>query len=144
MQIYETFNMIFSELPKTPKSIFLEINLSDNEDTKLSDVFEFLLNMFVFGFNKLNLSINSESITLLKQYFASIGFTFNIEIEQFDTALFNNIRYKNRYCSIETKSIFGQNFMMNANQIQRNSLNQYIATYQDEYEYLVFIFFNNL
>ena len=144
MQIYETFNMIFSELPKTPKSIFLEINLSDNEDTKLSDVFEFLLNMFVYGFNKLNLSINLESITLLKQYFASIGFTFNIEIEQFDTELFNNIRYKNRYCSIETKSIFGQNFMMNANQIQRNSLNQYIATYQDEYEYLVFISFTNL
>jgi hypothetical protein len=150
MQIYETFKTIFSELPKSPKSIFLEINLLDNQETQVSDVFEFLLNMFVYGYNKLNLSINSESITLLKQYFASIGFNFNVEIEQFDTKLFNDLRYKYRYCSIETSSLLSQEpsdkpyFIMNANSIYRNSLNEYVASYQDEYEYMVFISFNNL
>ena len=61
--IYETFNNIFSESPKEPKSIFLELSVLDslkNEevcDKEISDTFEFLLNMFVYGFNKLNLSM---------------------------------------------------------------------------------------
>ena len=83
--ISEMFNNIFSDSPKEPKSIFLEINVLDplkNEEIteiQTSDIFEFLLNMFVFGFNKLNLSYTLESVQILKSYFASIGFKFNIE-----------------------------------------------------------------
>ena len=97
--------------------------------------------MFDFGFNKLNLSYTLESVQILKSYFASIGFKFNIEFEQFDTALFNNIRYKYRYCTIES-SPNKPFFMMNYNQITRNKLLEYIAVYQNEYESLIFISFD--
>lgn len=151
--IYETFNNIFSESPKEPKSIFLELNVLDplkNEEVcekQISDTFEFLLNMFVYGFNKLNLSFSLESVEILKSYFASIGFKFNIEIEQFDTILFNDMRYKCRYCTIET-SFLGQNqdnkpyFILNRNDFNRTKLNEFIAVYQYEYDSMNFISFD--
>ena len=146
--IYEIFNTIFSEPPKQPKSIFLELSVLDQSivDTQLSDIFEFLLNMFVYGFNKLNLSFTLESVEILKSYFASIGFKFNIEIEQFDTILFNDLRYKNRYCTIETSflSEIQDNkpyFIMNYNKLSRNNLNEFIAVFQYQYESLNFISF---
>jgi hypothetical protein len=150
--IYATFNNIFSESPKQPKSIFLELNVLDslkNEEiteTQISDIFEFLLNMFVFGFNKLNLSFTIDSVAILKSYFASIGFKFNIEIVQFDTILFNDPRYKCRYCTIES-SFMGQTqdnkpyFVLNYNNFTRNKLNEFIAVFQHEYESLNFISF---
>jgi hypothetical protein len=151
--IYEIFNNIFSEPPKEPKSIFLELSVLDslkNEevcDKQISDTFEFLLNMFVFGFNKLNLSFTIESVEILKSYFASIGFKFNIEIEQFDTILFNNMRYKCRYCTIES-SFLGQThdnkpfFILNRNDFNRIKLNEFIAVYQYQYDSINFISFN--
>ena len=136
--IYETFNQIFSDSPKEPKSIFLEISVIENvesTETNTSDIFELLLNMFVYGFNKLNLSYTKESVSILKQYFESVGFKFNIEIEQFDTILFKDLRYLQRYCSIDSSfsSFLSSNdnkpiFIMNANQsLHRNNLNQFIA-----------------
>jgi hypothetical protein len=144
MQIYETFNQIFSELPKSPKSIFLEINLLDNQETQVSDVFEFLLNMFVYGFNKLNLSFTLESIEILKSYFSSIGFKFNIEIEQFDTNLFKDPRYIKRYLIIDPASINEPEpfFIGNFNKFSRTRLNEYIAVFQYEYESMIFINFD--
>jgi hypothetical protein len=46
------FEKIFSEDPKPPKSISLEIDVLENEnqtETKISDIFEICLHMFVYG-----------------------------------------------------------------------------------------------
>jgi hypothetical protein len=145
--IYTTFNTIFSEGPKPPKSIFLEIILEDNKKTEVLDIFECLLNMYVYGFKKLNLSFNEDSMFVLKPYFLSIGIKINIELVQFDTALFNDPRYKYRYCSIENKLFLSNEepetpfFVLNANQLPKSELNHFYATYQYEYEYLIFLSF---
>jgi len=146
--INETFNNIFSEPIKAPKSIFFEIVLEDNKKTEVSDIFECLLNMYVYGFKKLNLSFTEDSIFQLKPYFLSIGINFNVEFIPFDTGLFNDPRYKYRYCSIETSSFLSNEeldkpyFMLNANQTSKSELKYFYATYQNEYEYLIFLSFD--
>jgi hypothetical protein len=139
--IYNTFNTIFSDSPKPPKSIFLEINLDNNQKTETSDVFECLLNMFVFGLHKLNIPVNEDSFSQLKPYFESIGIKFNVEFLPFDTGLYNDPRYKYRYCSISNESSDKPNFILNANQLPKQHLHEFYATYQYHYEYLIFLSF---
>jgi len=148
--LYELFNTIFSDSPKEPKSICLEIDVLDKEnkdeitETQLSDLFEIFLHMFVYGFKKLNLTFTEGSIAILKDYFLSVGIKFNIEIEQFDTILFNDIRYKARYCLIDPMSLTDDEplFISNYQKYERSKMNQFIATFQYEYESLIFINFD--
>jgi len=156
--IYETFNTIFSTHPLPPKSIFLDIDILESNsnnpdattDIRLTDIFELLLNMFVYGFKKLKLKFDEDSIFLLKQYFSSVGYKFNIEMEPFDTILFNDIRYLTRYCIIDNKGINSNTedenekpyFISNYRKFDRNNLNEFIAVYQYEYESLIFISFD--
>lgn len=150
--IFEIFNTIFSEEPKLPKSICLEIDVLDsvNQDQiteiQLSDIFEIFLHMFIYGFKKLNLSFNEESIFILKQYFASLdpSVKFNIDIKQFETNLFKDPLYLCRYCVIDPSFIVDDQplFISNVNKFNRTKLNQYIAVYQDEYESMIFISFD--
>ena len=151
--IFELFETIFSEDPKPANSISVEINILDTSisntsisETQLSDNFEILLHMFIYGFKKLKLTFIEESLSILKKYFASLNpsINFNIEIEPFDTALFGNIRYVNRYCKIDSSFINSDDvlFISNYKQITRNNLDEFIAVYQDEYESMIFINFN--
>jgi hypothetical protein len=143
--IFELFETIFSEDPKPPKSISVEIEVLDY-NKEISDNFEILLHMFIYGLKKLKLTFSEESLSILKKYFASLdpSIKFHIEIEQFDTALFGDIRYVNRYCKIDPSSIDSNDvlFISNYNQINRNNLNEFIAVYQDEYESMIFINFD--
>ena len=148
--LFEIFNTIFSESPKAPKTISLEIDVLDtlNKDqiteTQLSDIFEIFLHMFIYGFKKLNLTFTEESISTLKDYFLSVGIKFNIEMEQFDTNLFKDYRYIARYCLIDTASIKDTEplFISNYTKYSRNKLKEYIATFQYEYESMIFINFD--
>ena len=143
--IFEIFQVIFSQEPKPPKSICMEINVLGS-NLELSDIFEILLHMFIYGFKHLNLSFNEESIYLLKKYFESLdpSVKFNIQIEPFDCALFGDLRYVNRYCKIDSSFINNDDilFISNYKKIDRNNLNQFIAAYQDEYESMIFISFD--
>jgi len=145
--IFQLFETIFSEDPKPPKSISVEIEVLDY-NKEISDNFEILLHMFIYGFKKLKLTFSEESLSILKKYFASLdpSIKFNIEIEPFDCALFGNIRYANRYCRIDSSSLESDDvlFISNYNQISRNNLNEFIAVYQDEYESIIFINFDFL
>jgi hypothetical protein len=145
--IFELFETIFSEDPKPPKSISVEIEVLDY-NKEISDNFEILLHMFIYGFKKLKLTFTEESLDILKKYFASLdpSIKFNIEIEQFDSALFGDIRYVKRYCKIDPSSLESNDvlFISNYNQLIRNNLNEFIAVYQDEYESLIFINFDFL
>ena len=73
--LYELFNTIFSDSPKPPKSICLEIDVLDQKnineitETQLSDIFEIFLHMFIYGFKRLNLTFTDESLSILKDYF---------------------------------------------------------------------------
>jgi hypothetical protein len=100
--------------------------------------------MFVYGFKRLNLTFTEESMTILKDYFLSVGIKFNIEIEQFDTILFNDIRYKARYCLIDPMSLTDDEplFISNYQKYERSKMNQFIATFQYEYESMIFINFD--
>jgi len=150
--IFEVFNTIFSDLPQPPKTISLGINVLDPEnkdeltETLLSDNFEIFLQMFIFGFKKLNLTFTEESLSKLKDYFLSleIGIRFRIEIEQFDTILFKDPRYVKRYCIIDSASIneLEPLFISNYNKFTRNNLNEFIAVFQYEYESMIFISFD--
>lgn len=148
--LFELFNTIFSDSPKSPKSICLEIDVLDKQnkdeitETQLSDIFEIFLHMFIYGFKRLNLNFTEESISILKHYFLSVGIKFNIEIEQFDTILFKDIRYTQRYCLIDSSSITDTEplFIGNYNKYNRNKLNEYIAIFQFEYESMLFISFD--
>jgi hypothetical protein len=138
------FKTIYSTDPATPKSINFQIDVIDNDtpvNTQLSDIFELLLNMLIYGIRYLNLSFETDDVLLLKRYFNSIGIDFSIETEPFDTALFKDIRYITRYCSIEPVVFY---FIMNANKFPKTKLNEWVATYQLEYESLIFIRFNYL
>ena len=143
--LFEIFNSIFSQPPQLPKSIFLEIDTLNNE-TQLSDIFEIYLNMLVYGFKKLNLDLTQENISILQQYFNSIGIKIIIEFDIFDTILFKDQRYVNRYCIIDSSSFINLEkmplFIMNINQIFKNKLYDFIAIYQINYEYLVYIRFD--
>jgi len=147
--IFDFFDKIFSKPPQPENSIKLELEIVNNKDkteTELSDIFEILLHMFVYGIKKLSLTFNPESINLLKQYYQSIGIKLDIEITQFDTILFKSSRYLARYCVIDPSSIFSNLneaiFIMNHNKFNRSRLYQYIAVYQDEYESMIFINFD--
>ena len=150
--IFQLFETIFSEDPKPPKSISVEIDILDTSGsnieskTQLSDNFEILLHMFIYGFKKLNLTFTEESLSILKKYFASLdpSINFNIEIEPFDAALFGNIRYANRYCKIDSSFLDSDDvvFINNYKKIIKNNLNEFIAVYQDEYESMIFINFD--
>lgn len=148
--LYELFNTIFSDSAKPLKSIELQIDVLDtlNKDeiteTQLSDLFEIFLHMFIYGFKKLNLTFSEESLSVLKAYFESVGIKFNIEIEQFDTVLFKDIRYATRYCLIDPSSLSEPEplFMSNYNKYSRTKLIEFIAVYQYEYESMVFINFD--
>jgi len=148
--IFEIFNTIFSESPKSSKSICLEIDVLDTQnkdeitETQLSDIFEILLHMFIYGFKKLNLTFTLESMSILKQYFESVGINFIIEIEQFDTNLFNDLRYTHRYCKIDYSLLEEPVFISNYNKYTKSKLNEFIAVYQYEYESMIFISFNFL
>jgi hypothetical protein len=143
--IFQLFETIFSEDPKPPKSISVEIEVLDY-NKEISDNFEILLHMFIYGFKKLKLTFSEESLSILKKYFASLdpSIKFSIEIEPFDAALFGNIRYANRYCKIDSSFIHSDDvvFIGNYKQISRNNLNEFIAVYQDEYESMIFINFD--
>ena len=149
--LFQIFQTIFSEPPKPSKSICLQIDVLDNQnidnisETQLSDIFEILLHMFIYGFKKLNLGFNENSIFILKQYFNSVGIKFIIEIEPFDPALFKEVKYMVRYCKVDS---FLDNdepiFIDNYHKFTRNKLNEFIAVYQDEYESLIFISFDFL
>ena len=152
--LFEIFNTIFLESPKPPKSIFFEFNIFDPinsseeiSSTKLSDLFEIFLHMLIYGFKKLELTFTKENINLLNQYFNSIGINIIINFEMFDTILFKDYRYINRYCIID-ESTFKYDteplFIMNAkNNLDTNytKLNELRAIYQIDYEYLIFINF---
>jgi hypothetical protein len=148
--LFEVFNTIFSDSPKQPKTISLEIDVLDtlNKDeiteTQLSDIFEIFLHMFIYGFKRLNLTFTEESISTLKNYFLSVGIKFNIEMEQFDTKLFKDIRYTARYCLIDSTSIKDTEplFISNYVKYSRSRLNEFIATFQHEYESMIFISFD--
>jgi hypothetical protein len=148
--LYELFNTIFSDSPKTPKSICLEIDVLDKEnkdeitETQLSDLFEIFLHMFIYGFKKLNLTFTQESMSILKGYFLSVGIKFNIEIEQFDTILFNDLRYKARYCTIDPLSLSDVEplFISNYNILNRSKISEFIAAFQYEYESMIFVNFD--
>jgi hypothetical protein len=148
--LYELFNTIFSDSPKPPKSICLEIDVLDKEnkdeitETQLSDLFEIFLHMFIYGFKKLNLTFTEESLSKLKDYFLSVGIKFNIEMEQFDTILFNDIRYKARYCLIDPSSLIDDEplFISNYNKYNRSKINEFLGIYQFEYESMIFVNFD--
>lgn len=148
--LYELFNTIFSNSPKSPKSICLEIDVLDKEnkdeitETQLSDLFEIFLHMFIYGFKRLNLTFTKESLSILKDYFLSVGIKFNIEIEQFDTILFNDIRYKARYCLIDPVSLIDNDplFISNYNKYNRTKINEFLGVYQFEYESMIFVNFD--
>lgn len=148
--LYEIFKTIFSDSPKPSKSICLEIDVLDakNKDeiteTQLSDIFEILLHMFIYGFKKLNLTFTKESISILVQYFASVGINFIIEIVNFDTVLFKDPRYMVRYCMIDQSFIKDDEplFISNYNKYSRIKLKEFIAVYQYEYESMIFISFD--
>ena len=150
LNLYELFNTIFSDSPKSPKSICLEIDVLDKEnkdeitETQLSDLFEIFLHMFIYGFKKLNLSFTEESLSILKDYFLSVGIKFNIEVEQFDTILFNDMRYKARYCLIDPVSLIDNDplFISNYNKYNRTKINEFLGVYQFEYESMIFINFD--
>jgi hypothetical protein len=143
--IFELFETIFSEDPKPPKSISVEIEVLDC-NKEISDNFEILLHMFIYGFKKLKLTFTEESLNILNKYFASLdpSIKFNIEVEPFDSALFGDIRYINRYCKIDSSFIDSDDviFISNYNQLLRYNLNEFIAVYQDEYESIIFINFD--
>ena len=144
--IFNLFDNIFSDSPKPPKSILLEIDILDSNSTeisstKLSDIFEIFLHMLVYGFNKLELNFSMENINLLNKYFNSVGVNILIDFEIFDTILFKDSRYVNRYCiitDIEDEAFF----MMNAKNQEYTNLKELIGVYQLEYEYLIFIRFD--
>jgi len=141
--LFQIFDTIFLEQPKPPKSIFLEIDILNNQNThdpstKVSDIFEIFLNMLIYGFKKLNLDFTPDNILILQRYFNSVGVKLNIEYELFDTILFKDPRYVNRYCLIDQIDF---TFIMNVFQKPRNNLHEFIATYQLDYEYLLFIQF---
>jgi len=69
--IFQLFETIFSEDPKPPKSISVEIEVLDY-NKEISDNFEILLHMFIYGFKKLKLTFSEESLSILKKYFASL------------------------------------------------------------------------
>jgi hypothetical protein len=144
--IFQIFETIFSDDPKPPKSISLEIDVLDSgeelTETQLSDIFEIHLHMFIYGFKRLNLTFTEESLYILKQYFLSIGIKFNIDIEQFDTKLFKDLRYLIRYCIIDGVSNESPVFISNYNKFPRNKLKEFIAVYQDEYESMLFLSFD--
>ena len=148
--LYQLFNTIFSDSPKSPKSICLEIDVLDKEnkdeitETQLSDLFEIFLHMFIYGFKRLNLTFTEESLSILKGYFLSVGIKFNIEIEQFDTILFNDIRYKARYCLIDPSSLTDDEplFISNYNKYNRTKINEFLGIYQFEYESMIFVNFD--
>jgi len=150
LNLYELFNTIFSDSPKSPKSICLEIDVLDKEnkdeitETQLSDLFEIFLHMFIYGFKKLNLTFTEESLSILKDYFLSVGIKFNIEVEQFDTILFNDMRYKARYCLIDPVSLIDNDplFISNYNKYNRTKINEFLGVYQFEYESMIFINFD--
>jgi len=146
--LFEIFENIFSDSPKPSKSICLQIDVLENKDisqTQLSDIFEILLHMFIYGFKKLRMGFTEESLSLLKQYFESVGVKFIIDIKQFDPILFKEPCYMVRYCKVESliedeDPIFIENY----NKFTRTKLSDYIAVYQDEYESLIFISFELL
>jgi hypothetical protein len=150
--IYEVFNIIFSDSPQPPKTISLGIDVLDPQNNdqitnmQLSDNFEIFLQMFIYGFKKLNLTFTHESLSVLNGYFASLeyGIKFNIEIEQFDTNLFKDPRYIKRYLIIDPASINEPEpfFIGNFNKFSRTRLNEYIAVFQYEYESMIFINFD--
>ena len=147
-KIEDFFHTMFSTDPAPPKSINLQIDVIDNDtpvDTQLSDIFELLLNMLIYGIRYLNLSFETADILLLKRYFNSVGIDFSIETEPFDTELFKDLRYVTRYCLIDPV-VFSNDyrpfFIMNANKFPKTKLNEWVATYQLEYESLIFIRFN--
>jgi hypothetical protein len=151
--IFELFNTIFSDSPKPSKSICLEIDVLDKEnkdeitETQLSDLFEIFLHMFIYGFKKLNLTFTKESLSILKDYFASVGIKFDVEIQQFEPSTsFNDVRYKFRYCLIDPSSVSNSDdeplFISNYKTYSRNKLPEYIAVYQYEYESMIFINFD--
>jgi hypothetical protein len=141
-KIEDFFKTIYSTDPAPLKSINFQIDVIDNDtpvDTQLSDIFELLLNMLIYGIKYLNLSFETTDILLLKRYFNSIGIDFLIEIEPFDTNLFKDSRYVTRYCTIDPVVYC---FIMNVNKFPKTKLNEWVATYQLEYESLIFIRFN--
>ena len=148
--IFEFFTKIFSDSPKSPKSIPFELevlnDLNIKDETKLSDIFEIFLHMFIFGLKKLNLGFTEESIFILKQYFTSLdpSVKFNIEIVEFDTILFKSPQYLTRYCVIDPSSLkdIEPLFIMNYNKLNRSKLSEFTAVYQDEYESMMFINFD--
>jgi len=149
--LFQIFDTIFSKPPTLPKSIFLEIDVLNNQNTcesstQLSDIFEIYLNMLIYGFKKLNLDLTQENVFILQQYFNSIGIKILIEFDVFDTILFKDIRYVNRYCIIDSSSFNNLEsnplFIMNIKQTLKNRLVDFIATYQIDYEYLVYIRFD--
>jgi hypothetical protein len=146
--IFKIFDDIYSESPKPPKSILLEIDILDSNSsteissTKISDIFEIFLHMLVYGFNKLELNFSMENINLLNKYFNSVGINILIEFELFNTILFKDPRYLNRYCIIN--NLNSPSFMMNVINEEYHNLKELIAIYQIEYEYLVFIRFDFL
>lgn len=151
--LFEIFKTIFSDSPKSSKSICLEIdvldtNISKDEitETQLSDIFEILLHMFIYGFKKLNLEFTKESLSILTEYFASVGIKFNIELEEFTTTMFKDPRYLIRYCLIDSSFITEEEplFISNYQKFNRAKLNEFIATYQFEYESMIFISFDFL
>ena len=140
------FDKIFSEDPKPPKSISLEIDVLENEnqtETKISDIFEICLHMFVYGIKYKKLEFIPEHLAELKKYFNSVSLDFIIEVEDFDTSLFNDLRYTQRYCTIDPDSFNTEYpmFITNARIFTRSKLPEWIATYQLDYESMFFICF---
>jgi hypothetical protein len=91
------------------------------------------------------MGFTEESLSLLKQYFESVGVKFIMDIKQFDPILFKEPNYIVRYCKVESlledeDPIFIENY----NKFTRTRLSDYIAVYQDEYESLIFISFDLL
>ena len=149
-KIEDFFQTIFSSEPAPPKSINFQIDVIYNDtpvETQLSDIFELLLNMLIYGIRYLNLSFDTTDVILLKRYFKSIGIDFLIETEPFDTELFKDFRYITRYCTIDP-IVFSMDyrpfFIMNVHKFPKTKLNDWVATYQLEYESLIFIKFNYL
>jgi len=147
--IFDLFEVIFSYEPKPVGSICLDVDiLAEGESVsiaQLSDIFEIYLHMFIYGFKKLNLTFTENSMAILKEYFASLNpsVKFNIEIEPFDTALFGDLRYSQRYCVIDSPLTKGDPYFIgNFNKFNRTKLNQFVAVYQDEYESMVFLSFD--